>query len=100
VVVKPGAEDFAALVKRMGSGLIVTDLMGQGVSMITGDYSRGASGFWVENGEIAYPVEEITIASNLREMFQRIIAIGSDVDPRSHILSGSMLIERMTVAGE
>ena len=100
VVVRPGDEDFAALVKRMGTGLVVTDLMGQGVSMITGDYSRGASGFWVENGEIAYPVEEITIASNLREMFQRIVAIGSDVDPRSHILSGSMLIERMTVAGE
>jgi PmbA protein len=100
VVVKPGDEDFAALIQRMGTGLVVTDLMGQGVSMITGDYSRGASGFWVENGEIAYPVEEITIASNLRDMFQRIVAIGSDVDPRSHILSGSMLIERMTVAGE
>jgi PmbA protein len=100
VIVQPGTEDFAALLKRMGTGLVVTDLMGQGVSMITGDYSRGASGFWVENGEIAYPVEEITIASNLREMFQRIVAIGSDVDPRSHILSGSMLIERMTVAGE
>jgi PmbA protein len=79
---------------------MVTELMGQGVSLITGDYSRGASGFWVENGEIAYPVEEITIAANLREMFQRITAIGRDVDPRSHILSGSMLVDRMTVAGE
>jgi len=100
VVVEPGKDDFATLVKRMGTGLIVTELMGHGVSLITGDYSRGASGFWVENGEIAYPVEEITIASNLRDMFQRIVAIGSDVDLRSHILSGSMLIDRMTVAGE
>ncbi len=100
VVVSHGAEDFAALLKRMGTGLLVTELMGQGVSLITGDYSRGASGFWIENGEIAYPVEEITIAANLREMFQRIVAIGRDVDPRSHILSGSMLIDRMTVAGE
>jgi PmbA protein len=73
--------------------------MGQGVSIITGDYSRGASGFWVENGEIAYPVEEITIASNLREMFANIRAIGSDVDPRSHILCGSILVDRMTLAG-
>jgi PmbA protein len=100
VVVQPGSEDFDALLKCMGRGLLVTELMGQGVTLITGDYSRGASGFWVENGEIAYPVEEITIASNLREMFQRIEAVGSDVDPRSHILCGSILIERMTVAGE
>jgi PmbA protein len=84
----------------MGSGLVVTELMGQGVSLITGDYSRGASGFWVENGEIAYPVEEITIASNLRDIFTRIDAVGSDVDPRSHILTGSILVGRMTVAGE
>jgi PmbA protein len=100
VVVAPGSEDFRALLERMGRGLVVTELMGQGVSLVTGDYSRGASGFWVENGEIAYPVEEITIASNLREMFQRIAAVGSDVDPRSHILTGSLLIDRMTVAGE
>jgi len=100
IVVKPGSDDFKALLKRMDRGLVVTELMGQGVSLITGDYSRGASGFWVENGEIAYPVEEITIASNLREMFQRIETIGSDVDKRSHILTGSMLIDRMTVAGE
>jgi len=100
VVVETGREDFAALVKRMGTGLVVTELMGQGVSLITGDYSRGAAGFWVENGEIAYPVEEITIASNLREMFDRIVAIGSDVDLRSHILCGSILVDRMTVAGE
>jgi PmbA protein len=73
--------------------------MGQGVSIVTGDYSRGASGFWVENGAIAYPVEEITIASNLRDMFAGIVAVGSDVDPRSSILTGSILVERMTIGG-
>ena len=100
IVVRPGADDFASLVKRMGRGLVVTELMGQGVSLITGDYSRGASGFWIENGEIVHPVEEITIAANLRDVFQRIEAVGSDVDPRSHILTGSLLVGRMTVAGE
>lgn len=100
VVVKPGADDFAALLRRMGTGLVATELMGQGVSLITGDYSRGASGFWVENGEIVHPVEEITIASNLRDMYANVVAVGSDVDPRSHILTGSILLERMTVAGE
>lgn len=100
IVVAPGSEDFNALLRRMGTGLLVTELMGQGVSLITGDYSRGASGFWIENGEIAYPVEEITIAGNLRQMYAGIVAVGSDVDPRSHILTGSILLERMTIAGE
>ena len=100
IVVEPGESDFSALLARMGRGLVVTELMGQGVSLVTGDYSRGASGFWVEDGEIAYPVEEITIASNLRDVFQRIEAVGSDVDRRSHILTGSLLVGRMTVAGE
>ena len=95
-----GADDFAGMLKRMGTGLLVTELMGQGVTLITGDYSRGASGFWVENGEIAFPVEEITIAGNLREMYSNIVAVGRDVDPRSHILTGSILLERMTIAGE
>ncbi len=99
LIVSTGEDDFPALLKRMGTGLVVTELMGQGVSLLTGDYSRGASGFWVENGEIAYPVEEITIASNLREMFANIVAIGSDVDHRSHILTGSILLDRLTVAG-
>ncbi|MBS0571529.1 MAG: metalloprotease PmbA [Proteobacteria bacterium] len=99
LVVATGTDDFAAMLKKLGTGLLVTEVMGQGVSIITGDYSRGASGFWVENGEIAYPVEEITIASNLREMFAGIAAIGNDVDTRSHILTGSILIERMVVAG-
>jgi PmbA protein len=100
VIVQPGEDDFTALLKRMHTGLLVTELMGQGVSLITGDYSRGASGFWVENGEIAYPVEEITIAANLRDMFANLVAVGRDVDRRSHILTGSILLERMTVAGE
>ena len=99
LIVTTGEDDFAAMLKRMGTGLVVTELMGQGVSLLTGDYSRGASGFWVENGEIAYPVEEITIASNLRDMFANIVAIGSDVDHRSHVLTGSILLDRLTIAG-
>jgi len=99
LLVTPGTQDFAAMLKQLGTGLLVTEVMGQGVSIITGDYSRGASGFWVENGVIAYPVEEITIASNLRDMYLGIAAIGADVDPRSHILCGSILVQRMTVAG-
>jgi PmbA protein len=87
------------MLKQLGTGLLVTEVMGQGVSTVTGDYSRGATGFWVQDGEIAYPVEEITIASNLRDMYANIVAIGADVDPRSSILSGSILVERMTVAG-
>lgn len=99
LIVTSGAEDFASLLKRMGTGLIVTELMGQGVSLLTGDYSRGASGFWVEDGAIVHAVEEITIASNLRDMFAGILAIGSDVDHRSHVQTGSILLERLTVAG-
>ncbi len=99
LVVTPGSDDFAGMLKKLDTGLLVTEVMGQGVSIITGDYSRGASGFWVENGAIAYPVEEITIAANLRDMFAGIAAIGVDVDPRSHILTGSILVERMTLAG-
>lgn len=99
LVVQPGVDDFAAMLKRLGTGLLVTEVMGQGVSIVTGDYSRGASGFWVENGAIAYPVEEITIASNLRDMYAGIVAIGADVDRRSSILTGSILVDRMTVAG-
>ena len=82
-----------------GEGALVTELMGQGVNGVTGDYSRGAGGFRVENGEIQYPVDGVTIAGNLREMFSSIEAVGSDVDPRSHIRTGSILLRRMTVAG-
>lgn len=91
--------DFQSLLKQMGTGLLVTELMGQGVNAVTGDYSRGASGFWVERGEIAFPVEEITIAGNLKEIFQGILAIGSDVIVRGSKQCGSVLINRMTVAG-
>ena len=83
----------------MHTGLLVTELIGFGVNTVTGDYSRGAAGFWVENGEIQYPVEEITVAGNLRDIFRRIRAVGKDVDTRGNIRSGSILIENMTVAG-
>ena len=99
LIVTTGNDDFKTMLKKLDTGLVVTEVMGQGVSIITGDYSRGASGFWVENGEIVYPVEEITIAANLREMFAGIAAIGADVDPRSHILTGSILVDRMMLAG-
>ena len=98
--VSANAGDGAEIARRMGRGLLVTDLMGQGVNTITGDYSRGAAGFWIEGGEIAHPVDEITIAGNLRQMFASIEAVGADVDRRSHIGVGSILVGRMTVAGE
>ncbi len=97
--VAANADGLDALVRNMGTGLLVTELMGQGVNAITGDYSRGAAGFYVENGEIAYPVDGITIAGNLRQMMRGIEAIGRDVDIRSHIRVGSVLVGRMTVAG-
>src|SRR5690606_17681603 len=98
--VAANAGDRASLLAGMGTGLLVTELMGQGVNSGTGDYSRGAAGFWVENGQIAYPVDGITIAGNLKQMFAIIEAVGSDVDPRSHIAVGSILVGRMTVAGD
>ncbi|NID15566.1 metalloprotease PmbA [Luteibacter yeojuensis] len=98
--VKTGDDDFEGMLRKLGTGLLVTEVMGQGVSIVTGDYSRGASGFWVENGRIAYPVEEITIAANLRDMYANLVAVGADVDHRSHILTGSWLVEKMTIAGE
>ena len=94
-----GDKSIQELTGEVGTGLLVTEVMGQGVSMLTGDYSRGASGFWIENGEITHPVEEVTIAGNLRQMFQNIRGIGSDRDDRSNIQSGSILIDGMTIAG-
>lgn len=99
LIVPSTGEDFAGLLRRMDTGLLVTELLGHGLNMVTGDYSRGAAGFWVENGVIAYPVEEITIAGNLKDMFQGIVAIGSDVETRGSRQVGSILIDRMTVAG-
>lgn len=100
LTVDAGELDRAGLLREMGSGLLVTELMGMGVNTVTGDYSRGAAGYWVENGEIAYPVEEITVAGNLRDMFRDIVAVGNDVDLRGNTRTGSVLIERMTVAGQ
>jgi len=99
LIVPPTAGDFDAMLKQLGTGLLVTELLGHGLNMVTGDYSRGAAGFWVENGEIAYPVEEITVAGNLKEMFQGIVSIGSDVETRGSRQVGSILIDLMTVAG-
>ncbi len=93
-------KDFSGCLRAMDRGLLVTELMGQGVSIVTGDYSRGAAGYWVEHGQIQYPVEEITIASNLKDMYAGIVEIGSDVDHRGSILTGSILIDNMTIAGE
>ncbi len=99
LVLDSTGEDFPGLLRRMGTGLLVTELMGQGINMLTGDYSRGAAGFWVEGGAIAYPVQEITIAGNLKDMFHGIAAIGNDAVARSSRWCGSILIDRMTVAG-
>ncbi|MFI4939376.1 MAG: metalloprotease PmbA [Burkholderiales bacterium] len=93
------ADNFKAMLKKLDTGLLVTELMGQGVNYVTGDYSRGASGYWVENGVIQYPVEEITIAGNMKEMFQQIAAVGTDVLVRGTKQTGSILIESMMVAG-
>lgn len=92
--------DFAGMLKQMGTGLVVTELMGQGVSGITGDYSRGAAGFWVENGEIQYPVSEITIAGNLKDMWREIVTVGNDIETRSNIQCGSVLLPEMKIAGQ
>ena len=100
LIVTPGELDFAGLLKKMNRGLVVTELMGQGVNGVTGDYSRGAAGFWVEGGEIAYPVEEITIAGNMKQMFKDIIAIGNDELALGSKRVGSVLLERMAIAGE
>lgn len=100
LIVPPTGEDFAALLKKMDTGLLVTELLGHGLNMVTGDYSRGAAGFWVENGEIVHPVEEVTVAGNLRDMFLGIVALGTDVETRGSRRVGSILVERMTVAGD
>jgi len=96
---RSAALDCAGLLKQMGRGLLVTELLGHGINPVTGDYSRGAAGFWVENGEIQYPVNEITIAGNLKDMFRNIVAVGSDVLVQGSRQCGSILVEGMTVAG-
>ena len=98
--IKPGQHDLTALLEEMDTGLLITELIGFGVNNVTGDYSRGAVGYWIENGQIKHPVEEVTVAGNLKDMFKRIVEVGSDVDTRGNIRSGSILIEQVTVAGE
>ena len=100
LLVTPNAGNLDELIRQMGRGLLVTELMGQGVNGVTGDYSRGASGFWIEGGTIAHPVQEVTIAGNLKELYPVIVAVGSDVDRRGAIQTGSVLVGRMTIAGE
>ena len=100
LVVSHGEDDLAGLMRRMGRGLLVTEQLGQGVNLVTGDYSRGAAGYWIEDGAIAYPVEEITIAGNLKDVFRDIVAVGRDVDRRGSRHVGSILVGRMTVAGQ
>ncbi len=97
--IKAGEKSLDQLLKQMQKGLLVTELIGHGVNTVTGDYSRGAVGYWVEGGEIQYPVDEITIAGNLKDMYQKIVAIGSDVDRRSNIITPSLLIDNMMIAG-
>ena len=100
LVIDSGKNNLDNMIKEMHTGLLITDMIGFGVNQVTGDYSRGASGFWVENGELVYPVEEITVAGNLIEIYKNITSIGNDVDPRGNILTGSVMIDAMTVAGE
>jgi PmbA protein len=100
LTIEPGSLDAQGLLRKMDTGLLVTELMGSSVNSITGDYSRGAAGFWVQGGEIQYPVAEITIAGNLNEMYKQILEVGTDVDLRRSTRTGSILIEEMTVAGE
>lgn len=100
LIVTPGEHDYAALVRQMHRGLIVTELMGQGVNLVTGDYSRGAAGFWVENGSVQFPVHEVTIAGNLRDVLKGIVAVGRDVDLRGGVRTGSILVEELTIAGD
>lgn len=100
LVIESNSETLDDLIRKMDTGLLVTDMIGFGVNQITGDYSRGASGFWIENGELAYPVEEITVAGNLVDMYKNILNVANDVDPRGNVLTGSVLIDSMTIAGE
>ena len=100
VFVSHGDEDLYALCRKMDTGFLITDMMGHGTNMVTGDYSRGAAGYWVEKGEIQYPVEELTVAGNLKQMFMGIMAIGNDVDKRGNVQCGSILLDNMTIAGE
>ena len=99
LTIDPGDKNLPELLQTMGTGLLVTELIGFGVNNVTGDYSRGAAGYWVEGGEIQYPVDEITVAGNLKDMFMNIVEVGNDVDLRGNTRTGSVLIEQMMIAG-
>lgn len=100
LTISTGNKNLSELLKTMGKGLLITEMMGNGTNLVTGDYSRGVAGFWIENGEIQYPVHEITVAGNLKDMYARIREVGNDVDTRGNIRTGSILIEEMTIAGD
>ena len=100
LIVHGRGRDFGGMLALLDRGLLVTELMGQGVNGVTGDYSRGAAGFWVESGRIAYPVHEVTVAGNLKDLFLRVVDVGDDVDLRGGTRTGSILLEEMTIAGD
>ena len=100
LIINHSTFNLQQLLKKMGTGLLITELLGQGANLITGDYSRGASGFWVENGEIAYPVAGVTVSGNLKEIYRNILAVGNDVDIRGNIQTGSIWVESMVIGGE
>lgn len=100
LIVSHSDNNLEALIKKMGKGLLITELMGNGVNLVTGNYSRGAAGFWIENGEIQFPVEEITIAGKLQDMYANLVEVGNDVDKRGNIQTGSILLEEMMIAGD
>ncbi len=100
LTIDPGTKSFEEMIKDLNTGFLVTELIGFGINSVTGDYSRGAAGLWIENGEIAYPVEEVTVAGNLKDIFQNIVAVGNDVDTRKSTRCGSILVEGLTIAGE
>ncbi len=100
LLVRSRGRSFDELLRHMGRGLLVTELMGQGVNGVTGDYSRGAAGFWVEDGEVQYPVHEVTIAGNLKDMYRNVVDVGADIDVRGSVRTGSILLEEMTIAGD
>jgi PmbA protein len=100
LTIDSGEQDLEALIKGIEKGLLVTELIGFGVNTVTGDYSRGVSGLWIENGEIVHPVEEVTVAGNLKDIFSNIVAVGNDVDPRRNIRCGSIRVDGLTIAGE
>ncbi len=99
LTIKPGNKDLPALLKTMGKGLLITEMMGNGVNLLTGDYSRGVGGYWVENGEIQYPVHEVTVAGTLQDMYARMREVGNDIDVRGNVRTGSILLEEMMIAG-